>query len=299
MKFGKLDKYISKQHEVPVSQIAEDLFVPGNILFSEKLAMKTTNGTQVTILADGDENTVLTISSFLQLNSTVIVISDSYEYCLHQLSRHDLQFSEFAGACEQQGTDDGALLNATFLFPTVMVRNGNTPSDRLFVADDNAIRYVDLASNIVGTIVTSTDLGQISGIVFDTEHVETLFVTSGRYIKRVSAIEGSEPTISDVYLSNGSPGLDDGGFETATFDEPMGVISVGRGVYLMSGTKDSGRLRVVDTVLRKVSSVCTGLPEFQPGLISECNIPFPRAQVLIGNTVYIGGKSAIYTLNGK
>lgn len=310
IEFGNLDKYFSRGISRFITHISKDSYTSGNVLFSDLTTIKTTNGKLSSWLAGfdgkhgyangiGNQARFISINSFVQLTAHQIIIADSLNYCLRSLTRTDKMVSDYAGSCQDQRHVDGELLESRFMNPTSMVKGQGKLSRTIFVVDETAIRYVDTTTQLVGTLTEAPEFSYATGIVMDTELTMSLLVTAGRFIKRLTVSDSYDVEVFDVYALTRLIGWDDGDFATATFGEPQGVAAVGKGVYLMSGTLSSGRVRVVDTVMRTVSSICTGRLEFRSGSISMCSIHYPSTQALIGDTVYIGGQTAIYSLAGK
>ena len=76
----------------------EDLFIPGNIVYSEGKSLKTTNGRTKQLIAGdsgvygyaegiGVDAYFKYIASFLQLNSTTLLVVDSGNHCLRLVDR--------------------------------------------------------------------------------------------------------------------------------------------------------------------------------------------------------------------
>ena len=81
-----------------VSHIQEDLFVPGNILFSTTRSLKTTNGRITDHIVGhktrqfyqegiGENAGFRIIESFLQLNRTTVLVVDRLTNCLRLVNR--------------------------------------------------------------------------------------------------------------------------------------------------------------------------------------------------------------------
>ena len=107
--------------------IAEDEFVPGNLLFADGNALKTTDGTTTSLIAgssiyggyleDGGSNARFRhIHSFLQLSRSLIVLADYFNYCFRNVDRTTNLTSTYSGNCTNRGDRDGvdALFNSPF-----------------------------------------------------------------------------------------------------------------------------------------------------------------------------------------
>ena len=86
------------ESEGHVWHVEEDLFVPGNIIFSDNYALKTTNGVKASVIvgnstAAGYQNghgvyaRFNHIRSFIQLSVIEAVLLDSFNRCLRKVDR--------------------------------------------------------------------------------------------------------------------------------------------------------------------------------------------------------------------
>ena len=174
--------------------MAEDLYVPGNLLFSELRAMLTTNidgtfndnNTEVIVgkyrnqpkslklpyqEGVGTNATFGEISSFVQRNKTHVYIADGGFKCVRLLDRITNSTSLVAGTCSSMSSSkpvDGAMLEAQFSTLSGIAYYNET----LYVNQEHSprsIRKIDFNSGNVTTIVTDNDFhdtkDQPSGIV--------------------------------------------------------------------------------------------------------------------------------------
>ena len=90
--------------------IAEDEFVPGNLLFADGNALKTTDGTTTSVIAGssilawyledvGSNARFSGIFSFLQLSRSHIVLADYFNYCFRSVDRTTNLTSTYSGNC--------------------------------------------------------------------------------------------------------------------------------------------------------------------------------------------------------
>lgn len=308
--FGQLDVYIEEDITGRVTHMERDLYLRNSLLFSEPTAIKSTNGTHVTLIAGRDMTTgyhngigprarFSMITSFLQINSTDIVLADTLAHCLRLLTRTNHRVAQYAGKCQEEGTSDSSFSDAKFQAPKYMVRGEKDSIHKLFVVDEtsNAIRVVNTELKTVETLFTSDEITGISGIVLDSESSNTLLILSSTYIKKVSITGTNQSPLPTVFVSSGN-GLQDGSFAEASTNSPERILAIGKGVYLTSGEKLSSILRVVDVVTESISSICQGHSFFYTaGSISECLIPSPTGIALIRNYLYVGGFAIIYRLS--
>ena len=97
-----------------VSHMQEDLFVPGNILFSTTRSLKTTNGRITDHIVGhktrqfyqegiGKNAGFRIIESFLQLNRTTVLVVDRLTNCLRLVNRLTNESSRILGNCTAPG----------------------------------------------------------------------------------------------------------------------------------------------------------------------------------------------------
>ena len=90
--------------------IAEDEFVPGNLLFVERHTIKTTDGTTTSLIAGsstsygyledvGANARFDDILSFVQLSKARVILTDSDNHCLRSIDRTTSGTSTYAGNC--------------------------------------------------------------------------------------------------------------------------------------------------------------------------------------------------------
>ena len=174
--------------------MAEDLYVPGNLLFSELRAMLTTNidgtfndnNTEVIVgkyrnqpkslklpyqEGVGTNATFGEISSFVQRNKTHVYIADGGFKCVRLLDRITNSTSLVAGTCSSMSSSkpvDGEMLEDQFSTLSGIAYY----NDVVYVNQEyspRSIRKIDFSSGNVTTIVTEQDFhdrrDQPSGIV--------------------------------------------------------------------------------------------------------------------------------------
>ena len=109
-----------------VYHLERDLYIPGNILFSDRYAMKTTDGSSTSLIAGsatqagyvegaGSHARFNNISSFLQLSPNQVLIADIRNHCLRSLNRRTNRTNRHAGNCTHQGKQNG--VNALLSHP--------------------------------------------------------------------------------------------------------------------------------------------------------------------------------------
>ena len=283
-------------------------------MYCDHFTIKTTDGTQSVLLAGVESTTGYTngagetakfnkIASFVQLNSSHVVISDRVNHCFRLLNRTDNTVSDYAGKCNEIGYNPGKFLEARFSFPNHMIKGEGEFSHVIFTftAHKNSAKYLDTRDEMVGIVTELGYLYPLTGVTTDTEDPKSLLFThSSTYIRRV-AIDTLPHNAEQTHVYQFSVGdYSDGGigpYRGASLPNTRGIMGIARGVYLIP--TNQSRIRVLDTHDEMISSICTGQPEYRSGSISECAIPGSYSISLVGRTLYIGGKTAIYKMLSK
>ena len=305
-----------------VYHLEEDRRRPGYVIFNDGGALKSTNGqTMLTIAgttsAPGYENGQASsakfedfISSFLYVNNSHLIVSDSKNYCLRLFNLIDEIVSDFAGRCKTRGFASGPLLNAEFKYPTYMTWGQGKYEYFLYILDQEArsIRYIDLTRDFVFKLVDTTEeLRDVTGIVFDTVSDNKLVVKSSYYIRKVYVDSYGKPmeTIYTASWQVRQDHRDRDGILAESYCAGYGDwIAIGKNVYLQTGERTSGRLRVMDLKKGGVSTIClehgrTNAIDFKGGSIDKCQLPLAHSVALIANDIYVGGSGAIYKLKSN
>ena len=145
-----------------VYHIAEDEFVPGNLLFADQHALETTDGTTTSLIAGssisagyledvGSNARFNEILSFIQLSRTLIVLADIDNYCFRNIDRTTNQTSTYSGNCTNRGDRDG--VDALFDGPASIILDVKNKT-QLLIADFTlgSLKKMILASKHVSTI---------------------------------------------------------------------------------------------------------------------------------------------------
>ena len=144
--------------------IAEDEFVPGNLLFADGHALKTTDGTTTSLIVGsskssgyledvGSKARFNEILSFLQVSSSLIVLADYGNRCLRNVDRTTNLTSPYSGNYTNRGDRDG--VDALFTGPTSIkldVKNNTQLLITVFYL--GSLKKTILASKSVSTINT-------------------------------------------------------------------------------------------------------------------------------------------------
>ena len=292
-----------------VFHIAQDARFKNNLIFSEAHHLKTVNkkGTMVTWLVGRDEGYANGIgknarfrwlTGFLQLNSTHSILVDKYNHCLRWLERANNYVADYVGECENPGNSDGIGSAATLTNPSSLTRDANN-DNRVFIAvksERDAIRILYLDTRKVETLDSSSSKpifqDGVYAIVKDTSNAKAVLMTGNSSIARFQ-FPDSVTRISGAAES----GFQDGTLENALFNGTSSIVAIRRGVYIVADSENH-RLRVVDLVSGKVSSICSGIAGYKPGTVAECNLDRPYALFYLEDTLYVGATERIVKMEG-
>ena len=142
--------------------MAEDEFVPGNLLFADGSALKTTDGTTTSLIAGMSRSTGYiegvsanarfnTILSFIQLSRSHVILTDAENHCLRSVDRTTNQTSTYSGNCTERGDKDG--VDALFTWPFSMIVDLMN-SQQLIISEFNSrsLKTINTVSKHVSTI---------------------------------------------------------------------------------------------------------------------------------------------------
>lgn len=148
-----------------------DLYLPGNLLFSEYQALLTTDLKNKSLIVGqdfkvkytdiqyqdgvGEKATFQEITSFAQINGSIVMVADSIHGCIRSVDRNTKATAAVAGICRRTSWSampiDGPLLTSTFYTISSIAHVGNA----IFVIEQNKqrIRKIDFSTGLVSTIV--------------------------------------------------------------------------------------------------------------------------------------------------
>ena len=320
-KFGNVSIYqdINSSDPWAVTHIAEDLYIPGNILFSSDNSLKTTDGESNSIIA-GSETPGYTngigvearfnfIGKFMQINSTDIIIVDVLNFCFRYFVRSSEVVTPFVGQCTKRGSVAGSIESVKFYRITDALLGKGRSANTLFILEEYSVLYMNINSYLVITLVyfpAPRPFDYLTGLVLDPNtDGGSLLLLANTEIRNVSTPDLkkirslTQSTISFKAPTNRSI---DGKFSEASYAYCDRIVSITNGVYVISYNSplDTGRLRIIDFVTQYISSICVVSKSlFLAGKISRCVIPHTSGLAVIKDVLYIGGTNVIYQIPSK
>ena len=191
-----------------------DRYRPGFIVYCDKHALMTSDGTTTHLIAGnstqygyregvGAEARFDDIGGFTQISEKVVVVADSSNHCMRLVDRTTHNTSVFSGQCASHGYQDGR--PGQFYSPHYVVID-KRDNNQLLVTDYNnrTVRTVDVMSQVVGTVVKSDSFYSIRGITQDEKRGD-LYVTAYHALYRITYTQRT------VSLISGSPGRNSDG----------------------------------------------------------------------------------------
>lgn len=223
----------------------------GTILYSDHWKLYTTNGSHRTALLD---HTFSGINSFRQLNSTHIIVTETYKHCLRVVNRvGPPNIVTLAGVCGTYGNSDGT--PGLFHEPWG-VEIDNRDRDKILVLENlnNALRSVDI---VFGEVITVCTAGfyRPKNMAWYNDH---LLVTNDHFISRVVWWRNSSVINTRII---GTPpesfqwGSQDGHFNVSRFFHPREIQHFLGDLFLVADSKNH-KLRLLDMRRQLVLPVC-------------------------------------------
>ena len=277
-----------------ITWMEADLKIPGNIVFSIKDSLFTTDGETIQLIATQENST---IQVFHQLTAWSMIVPDLANRCLLLLDRNNSKFSSYAGDCNPSYGNgkrkDGNKVEAkTSLVLDIVRGRGQENSQKLFFIDmdyydDNgtALRIVDVSTQYVKTLYRFDRRGLalcwengtrniLLGGLFG---IRRLNLDEGEIEQITVASEGRPSSTANIYDIRNGPLTD------AAFLKPRGIINIVENTYVTAS--DLG-LQVFDLTINYMQSVCT-LSDSQS--IREGNITFCQTPSDVGTPLYFDG----------
>lgn len=241
-----------------------DLYKPGNILFSTRSALKTTDGkTEEIILgsdteygfADGIGKSVRfnQLYGFHQISNYTILGVDRDNNCIRKLDRKlKPRVARSIGLCPNTiGLQDGNLSTARFNRPIEIIADNQVPNHYLITEERRAIRHLDLQGRYVSTFLLTRGHFEPWGIAQDGTS-GNLYLTS--FSSNVFFVNYKSKVVS--LLTGSEYAFKDGNFASAMFWYPREIIIFENGTKLIIVDQNGPGLRLLDLQTNTTSTFC-------------------------------------------
>lgn len=290
--------------EGPVYHMEPDLYINGNILFSDWCALKTSDGTTTTTIAGyakicGYQDGIGTLSrfnhvkGFRQISPTEVVVADHYNCCLRLVNRITLHTSRYAGSCGSRGYADGTSA-AMFDYPSSIIDDFKHPG-MLIVTDKSNIRHINKLSinnpRPVTTFFRSTSaLSSIRNIAQDP-------ITGDMFITAQSTIMKLTYDSKSIISLAGGLGFRDCDFSYSLFNSLKDILIIDNNKLMVVDTNNY-RLRLMDLDGETVTSFCSGVPGHSNGDMKTCKLHIAYSLMVLNDSLYVGQQGKIRKIQG-
>ena len=261
-----------------------DSYQPGNIIYTDKHSLKTTDGVTAAIIAghptqSGYKDAVREnsrfqyITGFIGITAKILLAVDHDNHCLRRIHRDTGLTTTFSGVCTSSGYQDGT--QAKFLHPISIIRD-NQNGDQLLVTDqyNNAIRTVAVSDGSVGTLIKSDTIRRPWCLTQNT--AGDIFVTTYFAVYRISY---TEKTITLIAGSPTTTGYRDGSLLSSLFNYPRELIFIQNNNLLIADHYNN-KLRLLDLDEDKVTTL---------NLCNGCvSLLWPYSIMLTNDSLYVG-----------
>ena len=295
--------------ELYVFHIEPDQYIPGNILFSDRYALKTTDGTTTSLIAgsssagystsSGSSARFNDMTGFHQITATRVFLVDSNNHCMRMLDRiSNASYVSYAGYCCSRGYAEGTS-RARFYYPSSAIADKKAIG-RLLITDRNnhAVRLVNTnyasGYQYVTTFYRSTNSLQYpTGITQEYASGDLFITTHSHYVYKLAYSSKALTILSGT----GSGGFQDGFSCQTRFSYPYEPLLIGRHTLLIADSSNY-RLRVLDLNSLTTGSLCSGTGGTVDGNLTACSTYYPRSLAVVNDSLFIGQFKAIRKIKG-
>ena len=281
-----------------IQHMAPDPQNDGNIIFSDRHALFTTDGVTVSIIAGslttqggfqedfGTNARFEQITSFEAINDSVIIVTDAGNRCLIRVDIVTKGTQEFSGLCGSNDTNitDGDKETATFALPVSVKIDELFSVGNLLVLDVGSKltwRSVNIDTQSVSTVLESNNMGQTT---LD-------FLISTCHASLIAYVNAGEGYAAVQYI----------GGQLSTHNFPLNV----RHTVLIDAAGHVGSLPDVNAVFLASAnvltfySICGGLAGNVNGNLSSCQLDKPNALLKYNGALYISVANGIKKIDSK
>ena len=271
-----------------------DQYQPGNIIYTDRHSLVTSDGQTSEIVAgnrvsSGYREGQYTdarfddIKGFIQLSSRFIVAVDYSNHCLKMIKRKQGQarVDSFSGACKKSGFKNGK--NGTMNRPQAIIRDSVRPNQLLLLDTWNdAIRTVAVSDGSLGTFVESEKLDRVKSLTQNQNG--DIFISTYEALISVTYSE------KKIYLVAGIPGIRghlDSTLLKSEFRYPTDLLFIGPSTLMVADNK----IRLLDLQMDKVTTlnICSGCKR----------LTSPSLLLMNNHSLYIGDFSGIQGFRRK
>ena len=283
--------------------IAEDEFVPGNLLFADGHALKTTDGTTTSLIAGssisagyledvGSNARFRGIFSFIQLSRSLIVLADIGNSCFRNVDRTTNLTSTYSGNCTNRGDRDG--VDALFNSPISIIQDVKN-NTQLLIADLclGSLKKIIVGNKHVSTIYTDSSYRLIT--LLQDPSTGNIYVT---FYHGLGLFDYESLSFSVIAGSSSHAGFVDGAISQIRFYNPREVAFLSPHKLLIADSENH-RLRVLDLITNTSTSICIVVEGHLDGDLSSCQQQGPWSLLTVNDVIFVGEYQYIRSIQGK
>ena len=270
-----------------VYHMESDRLIPGQIFYSDILALHTTKGSNITDVFNFWAAYRTGISAFTQTSEYDIVFLDNDIHCLRLYNRLQDTVKKLGDSCDNRylGFGDGTYEHV----PMKVIKDNQDPS-LLYVIDfsSHALRMVTKTHIPHVTTLMRNDHKRYTGLTQEPEG-RYLYITYFEGLERYDLVRNTSRDIvsrSTRYTNHAL--MYDGQFN--------GIALLKNWVIISDSSADL--LFVVDLTNNTTFTICTGIAGHSSGNASFCQLKSPRNLLELNGDIYIEGERHISMLRG-
>lgn len=292
-----------------VYHMESDLFIPGNIIFSDGSALKTTDGT-TTITIAGDSNTryyheavgtlarFYDIRSFRQIAPHKVVIVDEGNHCLRIIDRATLQTSRYAGLCGHYDFEDGTE-EARFSHPYGVIDDVKR-TGILLVNDamSRAIREID--TFVPGYLRNVSTFFSSFNSAEDPISMAQLHGSGDIYVGGVTSVSRliySSKQLIPITMGSVKNSMDFCDFKVSATREII-IIADNKLLVTDADIHSNQNLNILDLDTKTRSSFCPWVQKESSTAYKNCTFTAPNSLMVLDRKLYVGGYQSIRRVEG-
>lgn len=304
VEFSEIQTFITA--ESSVYYMEEDLLDVATILYTSGCSLNSVTVDSMTFLplagianscgyleSVGTDSRFTTISSFVQLNVSVIVATDLNNHCLRIIDRATYTTSAFAGHCGTSGYANGR--NSLFNRPWLALRHSNI-SSKLLITDEQNHALRELNMDTMETVALATSENGLkfpTGMTYCWGYANCVLTVNEHFISSYNFDTRNVTLIA----GDASPGHADRELKMSKFYYPIGIVTLSPHIILVTDYSNR-RLRILNISSDSVSSFCRGYTGSEDGPSWTCSLNYPISLLKKNGTLYIGEKGAIRMISG-
>lgn len=289
----EMTTYITTSSKYAVRHIEPDLYLQGNLLFSDLETLSTTDGRNTSAVTFAYQARVYAITGFTQITKTEIVFIDVNNHCLKHFDRTTKAASHFMGNCTVYGTRDGTT-EALFCYPTNIIQDKLDPFV-LYITDFNngAIRMVINTSIMPRRVITIAQRSyhHYEGIVQDTIK-KCLYIGHARGLDKYNQITGELTFLAGIRFMDQTPVI------TTISVSALSGIALSEDETIIAAGMFNDKMLVISPAANTSFLLCAWDKRDTNSHTTSCEFEDPASVLIFHDVLYIGEKGRIIAIKG-